>query len=79
MSTRAHSRVFWSGGSQAVRLPKALRLRAEEVTIERKGKGLLVLPVDDGKGWGGFWDRLLTLKAGVVRHKTRRAERRKPL
>jgi hypothetical protein len=56
-----------------------MRLRAEEVTIERRGKGLLVLPVDDGDGWGGFWDRLLTVKGGVVRHKTRRVERRKPL
>jgi virulence-associated protein VagC len=79
MSSRAHSRVFWSGGSQAVRLPKAMRLRAAEVTIERRGKALLIVPVEDADGWGGFWDRLLTVKASVRRHKTRPVERRKPL
>ena len=62
-----------------MRLPKAMRLRADEVTIERRGKGLLIVPIDEGDGWGGFWDRLLRLKAGVRRHKTRRAERRKAL
>jgi virulence-associated protein VagC len=71
--------VFWSGGSQAVRLPKAMRLSTSEVTIERRGKNLLIVPVEEGDGWGGFWDRLLPLKAKVRRHKTAQAERRKPL
>jgi len=62
-----------------VRLPKAMRLRSAEVTIERSGKGLLIVPIEEGDGWGGFWDRLLTLKAGVRRYKTRRVERRKRL
>jgi virulence-associated protein VagC len=79
MPRSTHARVFWSGGSQAVRVPKALRLRAEEVTIERRGKGLLITPIEEGDGWGGFWDRLLPLSSRVQRHKTGRAERRKPL
>jgi hypothetical protein len=56
-----------------------MRLRASEVTIERRGKALLIVPIDEGDGWGGFWDRLLPLKDGIRRHKTRPAERRKPL
>lgn len=78
MPRRARSRVFWSGGSQAVRLPKAMRLSAVEVTIESRGHGLFIAPVDDGAGWGGFWERLVPLKAKVRRHKTRPVERRKP-
>ena len=77
MSRQVRSRVFWSGGSQAVRLPKQMRLRAVEVTIENRGNGLCIVPVDDGAGWDGFWDRLLPLKAKVRRHKTRSAERRR--
>ena len=44
-----------SGGSQAVRLPKALRLPGAEVTIERHGKGLLTAPVEQSDDWVGFW------------------------
>jgi virulence-associated protein VagC len=79
MSRAAHSKVFWSGGSQAVRVPKALRLPEGEVTIERRGKGLLIVPVEQGDDWAGFWDQLLRLKSKVRRYKTRPAERRKPL
>jgi virulence-associated protein VagC len=77
MSRQVRSRIFWSGGSQAVRLPKQMRLPAVEVTIESRGKGLFIVPVDDGGGWQGFWERLLPLKAKVRRHKTRPAERRR--
>jgi len=37
------AKVFNSGNSQAIRLPKALRLRAKTVQIERTGRGLLIL------------------------------------
>jgi antitoxin VapB len=79
MARAAHSKVFWSGGSQAVRVPKALRLPDGEVVIERRGKGLLIVPVEQRDDWTGFWDQLVSLKSKVKRHKTRPAERRKPL
>jgi antitoxin VapB len=79
MSQRARSKVFWSGGSQAVRLPKALRLPSAEVTIERHGKGLLIAPVEQADDWVGFWDRLLPVSPKVKRYKTRPAEKRKRL
>ena len=37
------ARVFKSGNSQAIRLPKALRLSTKTVQIEKTGRGLLIL------------------------------------
>lgn len=37
------AKVFQSGNSQAIRLPKALRLRTTTVEIEPTGRGLLIL------------------------------------
>lgn len=37
------TKVFISGNSQAIRLPKALRLSTKSVQIERTDRGLLIL------------------------------------
>ena len=37
------AKVFTSGNSQAIRLPKALRLRTKTVQIEKTRRGLLIL------------------------------------
>ena len=79
MTTPSRSRVFWSGGSQAVRLPKAMRLSAVEVTIERRGNGLLIVPRSESDDWDGFWDDLAKLAKPIKRWKTRAADKRKPL
>jgi virulence-associated protein VagC len=79
MAGRTHAKVFWSGGSQAVRLPKAMRLPGSEVRIERRGKALLLSPVRDGDTWGSFWDRLLPLKKSVRRWPTTHVEKRHPI
>ena len=39
------AKIFMSGRSQAVRLPKALRFNVAEVHIRRVGDGLLLTPV----------------------------------
>ncbi|QNH13654.1 type II toxin-antitoxin system VapB family antitoxin [Xanthomonas sp. SI] len=44
MTTTA--KLFQSGRSQAVRLPKALRFEGEEVIARRFGNGVLLLPLD---------------------------------
>lgn len=44
MST-AVAKLFMSGRSQAVRLPKSLRFEGEEVVARRFGNGVLLLPV----------------------------------
>ncbi len=79
MSNEAHAKVFWSGGSQAVRLPKQMRLESGEVLVRRRGKTLVLTPIDEPAGWGDFWDRLQPLKHPVKRHPTRGHEKRRPL
>ena len=43
--------VFISGGSQAVRIPKELRVDAKRVEIERKGATLVLRPLPDDNTW----------------------------
>jgi virulence-associated protein VagC len=53
------ARVFWTGRSQAVRLPKAFRFSTTEVDIHREGRRVVLEPVEverDAKGWPtAFW------------------------
>ena len=79
MTRAVRAKVFWSGGSQAVRLPKALRLESSEVVIRRDGRRLVLEPQPEQEGWSGFWDRLLPLRAPLVRHPTRAVEKRKAI
>jgi antitoxin VapB len=41
------AKVFQSGRSQAVRLPKAYRFEGSEVCIRHFGNGVLLLPAND--------------------------------
>ena len=41
------ARLFQSGRSQAVRLPKAYRFAGVEVAVRHVGNGVLLLPVGD--------------------------------
>lgn len=41
-----HAKIFQSGRSQAIRLPKAFRFQGEEVAIKRFGNGVLLLPLN---------------------------------
>jgi len=41
------ARLFLSGRSQAVRLPKEYRFAGTEVVVKHFGKGVLLLPLDD--------------------------------
>lgn len=41
------ARIFQSGRSQAVRLPKAFRFSGNEVGVRHFGNGVLLLPVDE--------------------------------
>ena len=48
------ARVFWSGRSQAVRLPKEFRFDVDEVSIRREGNHVILEPLRvrrDEKGW----------------------------
>jgi antitoxin VapB len=41
------AKLFQSGRSQAVRLPKDYRFRGSEVVVKHFGNGVLLLPLDD--------------------------------
>jgi antitoxin VapB len=47
------AKVFWSGRSQAVRLPKAFRIEGEEVRIRRHGASIILEPVAMDWKWLG--------------------------
>ena len=51
------ARLFQSGRSQAVRLPKAYRFSGSEVIVKHFGNGVLLLPIEDP------WQ---TLEAGLA-------------
>ncbi|MEQ1105851.1 antitoxin [Acinetobacter ursingii] len=42
-----HAKIFQSGRSQAVRLPKAFRFQGNEVVIKHFGNGVLLLPLEN--------------------------------
>ena len=41
------AKVFQTGRSQAVRLPKAFRFNGTEVAIKSFGRGVLLMPIDN--------------------------------
>jgi len=48
------AKVFWTGRSQAVRLPKEFRFTDDEVAIRREGERVILQPVSiprDAMGW----------------------------
>jgi len=45
------AKVFWSGRSQAVRLPKEFRFEGEEVRIRRRGRTVILEPIPEDWGW----------------------------
>lgn len=45
------ARVFWTGRSQAVRLPVGFRLDVEQVRISRRGQQLVLEPMHDNWQW----------------------------
>src|SRR5690606_6926698 len=52
-STIECAKVFQTGRSQAVRLPKAFRFNGTEVAIKSFGRGVLLMPIDNP------WDVML--------------------
>jgi antitoxin VapB len=56
---RGRAKVFWTGRSQAVRLPRAFRVTTREVSVRRQGGALVLEPVEaerDENGWPlAFW------------------------
>ncbi|TWB82428.1 antitoxin VapB [Nitrospirillum amazonense] len=45
------AKLFWSGRSQAVRLPKDFRFQGEEVRIRRHGNAVILEPIANNWDW----------------------------
>ena len=63
------AKVFTTGRSQAVRLPKAFRFATSEVTIERQGDAVILRPkVQTKDEWWDEMDQILTGFDGMPDH-----------
>jgi hypothetical protein len=53
------AKVFWTGRSQAIRIPLAFRVSTQEVSVRREGESLVLEPIElakDELGWPrAFW------------------------
>jgi antitoxin VapB len=81
---RGVARVFWSGRSQAIRLPKEFRVDERDLLISRRGKALMLEPRServDEKGWPlSFWKLFGALPDDFdLGDRDAPAERRSPL
>lgn len=45
------AKIFWSGRSQAIRLPKAYRFEGDEVQIRRRGNAVILEPIPTNWEW----------------------------
>jgi antitoxin VapB len=45
------AKLFWSGRSQAVRLPKEFRFEGKEVRIRRRGNAVILEPIPTDWAW----------------------------
>lgn len=59
--TLATAKVFTTGRSQAVRLPKAFRFNTAEVTVERQGDAVILRPKVQTKD--EWWDEMEAILA----------------
>ena len=55
--TVAEAKVFMTGRSQAVRLPRDYRVTGDSVYVKRLGNGILLIPKTSAR-WAGFFAAL---------------------
>jgi antitoxin VapB len=69
------ARLFRSGRSQAVRLPKDYRFQGSEVAVKHFGNGVLLLPIDDP--WGTMEAGLASFEPGfeIEQHQPKEQQR----
>lgn len=63
--TEPRAKIFWSGGSQAVRLPKEYRFADDEVLIHKEGNAVILEPVPKRDWPDAYWEKLDELSAGL--------------
>ena len=77
MRTKKRAKVFWTGRSQAVRLPKEFRFESETVSVRREGKAVILEPTDD---WpDGYVESFAGVPRDFSRPPQRKVEKRAAL
>ena len=64
----ATAKLFTTGGSQAVRLPKDFRFEGSEVLIRREGRKVILEPAAKSKWPRGFFKQFRDNPSEIVRH-----------
>ncbi len=64
-SSTSTAKVFTTGRSQAVRLPKEFRFSTQEVFIERKGDAVILRPKLDKDAWWVEMEKILDAFEGM--------------
>ena len=60
------AKVFTTGRSQAVRLPKEFRFNTKEVTVERQGDAVILRPkLESKEEWWANMEKILASFEGV--------------
>jgi antitoxin VapB len=77
MRAKKRAKVFWTGRSQAVRLPKEFRFDSETVSVRREGKAVILEPTDD---WpDGYVESFAGVPQDFSRPPQRKVEKRAAL
>jgi antitoxin VapB len=69
------AKLFQTGRSQAVRLPKAFRFEGEEVFIKRVGSGVLLIPKDRNP-WQSMLESLEKFEGTIERNQPEKFDER---
>lgn len=70
------AKIFQTGRSQAVRLPKAYRFSGQEVFIKKTKQGVLLIPKDDA--WALVRQALTQFEPGLQLERDQPAEQIRP-
>ena len=71
------AKLFWTGRSQAVRLPKEFRFEGDAVVVRREGKAVVLEPLDE---WPeGYLESFAGAPDDLVRPEQGAHEDREPL
>jgi antitoxin VapB len=71
------AKVFWTGRSQAIRLPKEFRFQTDTVLVRRQGRAVVVEPAHE---WPeGYVESFAGLPEGFSRPRQGKVEKRKSL
>ena len=74
MATTARARIFMTGRSQAVRIPKEFRFAGTEVEIYREGDRIVLAPIRDA--WSSALLEMLARPAEPLERPVRSTSRR---